>query len=152
MNEILEHLNRNKNVVVQVGEPVTNLSAGLETCIRLDQRTINPKAAIAEGNQSNTDSGSISEPLRTYGAASKRPSRLKPHAAFKIYSKALEAARNGKPGDRNFFPAQKEWIRLCHDLHVVVVTHRRLLPCAFHGSALAIYEAVAADNLHSTAE
>lgn len=152
MNEVLQHLNRNTKAVVQVGESVPNLSIPLETCMRLDERTRNPKAAVEERAPLSKYFASISELTRAERAPSKTPSRLEPHAAFKIYSKALDAVRIGKPGDGNFIPAQKEWIRLCHDFPVVAGTHRRLLSCGFHGSALAIYEAVAAENLHFTAE
>ena len=152
MNEILEHLNRNTNAVVQVRESVTNCSVVLESCMRLDERTRNPKAAVEEGTPSIRDFASISEPPCAEEAALKTPSRLEPHAAFKIHSQSLETVQIGNSGDRNFFPAQKAWIRLWPDLPVVAGTHRRLLPYAFHGNALTIYEAVAAENLHFTAE
>ena len=48
MNEMLELLNRNTNAVVQVGDSVTNLSVALDTCMRLDERTRNPKAVARE--------------------------------------------------------------------------------------------------------
>ena len=57
-----------------------------------------------------------------------------------------------QPGDGNYFAAQKAWERLCHDFPVARGTQRRLLPCAFVGSALAIYELLAADNLHASAD
>ena len=152
MKEMLELLNRNTIAVVQVRESVTNLSVALETCMRLDERTRNPKADTGEESPSIKDVASISEPSRAESAAIKTPSCLEPHTAFIIYSQALEAVRIGNPGDGNLFPAQKAWTRLCYDFPVVSGTHRRLLPCAFCGSALTIYETIAAENLHFSAE
>ena len=78
--------------------------------------------------------------------------QLGTHTAFKVYSKAMQSVTVSKPRDGNFFAAKKAWKRLCGEFLVPEGTHRRLFPCVFSGSALTIYESVAAAVLDADAK
>lgn len=77
---------------------------------------------------------------------------LKPGTAFQIYDKSLEPVRISVAGDKNFFAAQKAWMRLTQDFPVQEKHHRCLLACAFSGTALSIFEDIASSNLGLGAE
>ena len=96
MEKILVHLNRNTSAVVQVGESVTDLSVAVETCMRLDRSTVGKY-----GSNSPTECTSASQGERQQLYV------LDPHAAFKVYSRGMEAVRIDKPGDGIFLPHRR---------------------------------------------
>ena len=72
-------------------------------------------------------------------------------SAYRIYSKSMEPLKVSRPGDPKFFAARKAWKRLCQDFPVQQGCHRRLLACAFSGTALAIFEDVTSTHLDADA-
>ena len=154
MDDVLSHMSRNTTAIVEMGTAVTNLGIALETGLRGAKRTADDTAdkdeqgSIGAGHASNPDQ-SVRGNL---GVGNCVEHTIGPHNAFKIYYKALEAVSVRNPGDGNFFAAKKAWKRLCQEFPVQKGTYRRLLPCVFSESALAIYESVAAEYLDADAE
>lgn len=175
MEIMMEAVDRNTKIVIMVGEAVANVThaTGIADHGPLDAST----AARNAGKATQTEEGRrvewhAREPEVAQGTRSAHQTRVPsdqmgageekhdrnpsdfypPQTAYRTYSKSMNPVKMSKPGDPHFFAARREWRRILQDFPVSPGLHRRLLVCAFSGTALAIFEEIASAHLDTDAD
>ena len=154
MSDVISHMNRNTAAIVEIGNTIYSLGSALQAVFQearhSGKETTGRGLPISKDLDHSVDMAQGGQ--REQEGTNSAGHQLGLHTAFKVYFKALQSVTASKPRDGNVFAAKKAWKRLCRAFAVPAGTHRCSLPCVFSGSALAIYESVAAELLDADAK